>query len=85
MDLDDEPPMLVEAGEAFEAPEHLDSEMDHLNVTRVPITIITGTNLCFLLFSWVLDPSHPYHTCLSCRLQLTRKKKKDISEPAKQH
>lgn len=42
MDFDDEPPMLVEAGPPIDAPENLASDMDDLNVTKVPITIITG-------------------------------------------
>ena len=47
MDIDDEPPMLVEAGEQAAVPDQLSTDMDDLNMTRVPITIITGKPLSF--------------------------------------
>lgn len=52
MDIDDEPPMLVEAGQPNDAPEHLSADMDDLNVAKVPITIITGIfDICIILQS----------------------------------
>ncbi|KAL1301998.1 hypothetical protein AAFC00_002451 [Neodothiora populina] len=42
MDIDDEPPMLVEAGEQTDAPENLSADVKDVSLTKVPITIITG-------------------------------------------
>lgn len=39
---DDAPPMLVAAGEQPEDSADLATDVDDLNMTRVPITIITG-------------------------------------------
>jgi hypothetical protein len=42
MDFDDDgPPMLVAAGQSDDT-ENLSTDVDDLNLTRVPITIITG-------------------------------------------
>lgn len=59
MDIDDEPPMLVEAGEQTNAPDQLSTDMNDLNVTRVPITIITGELICFPML-YFLSPSYPF-------------------------
>lgn len=50
MDIDDEPPMLVEAGGQTDAPENITADMEDLNVSRVPITIITGKSLSSISF-----------------------------------
>ena len=45
MDFDDDaPPMLVSADQPDDA-ENLSNHVDDLNLTRVPITIITGMDL----------------------------------------
>ena len=45
MDLDDEPPMLVEAGEQKDVPGDLSGGLEDMNLTKVPITIITGESI----------------------------------------
>jgi hypothetical protein len=45
MDFDDDgPPMLVAAGQSDDT-ENISAEVDDANMTRVPITIITGMHL----------------------------------------
>jgi hypothetical protein len=45
MDFDDDsPPMLVAAGQSDDT-ENLSADVDDMNLTRVPITIITGMQL----------------------------------------
>lgn len=48
MDFDDDgPPMLVSADQPDDA-ENLSNHVDDMNLTRVPITIITGMDLLSL-------------------------------------
>lgn len=43
MDIDDDgPPMLVAAGGQSDDTQNLSADIDDMNITRVPITIITG-------------------------------------------
>jgi hypothetical protein len=45
MDFDDDgPPMLVAAGQSDDT-ENISADVDDMNLTRVPITIITGMHL----------------------------------------
>jgi hypothetical protein len=49
-DLDDAPPLLVteDGSPPVEAPDRLEVELEELNITRVPITIVTGESKeCF--------------------------------------
>lgn len=39
---DDGPPMLVAAGDADAVPGQLDTQVEDLNLVKVPITIVTG-------------------------------------------
>lgn len=49
--------MLVAAGEQQDAPESITSEMEDMNVTKVPLTIITGRRHLFTLGYPLCPPS----------------------------
>lgn len=50
MDDDDAPPMLVDSeGKVDEAEASLNAEMEDVQVTKVPISIITGERIVFLI------------------------------------
>lgn len=52
MDLeDDEPPMLVESGRQPPETDQLTAKDEDMNMTRVPITIITGMSRFSNVFS----------------------------------
>ena len=61
MDIDDEPPMLVEAGEQKDVPGNLSGGLEDMNLTEVPITIITGQSIktSSLPYYVFLDFIHP--------------------------
>ena len=71
MDVDEEPPMLVEVGEHNDAHNQLDVDMDDLNVSRVPITIITGKPAALA--------DHQHFTSVPSVLLETRLIERDIS------
>lgn len=49
MDIDDEPPMLIDVGDQPSALDHLSADAEDTNV-KVPITIITGVLLFYPSF-----------------------------------
>lgn len=51
-DLDDAPPLLVtgDGNSVVEAPDGLQTELEELRITKVPITIVTGTFSILLVY-----------------------------------
>lgn len=65
-DLDDAPPLLVteDGNPPVDAPDGLGVELEELNITKVPITIVTGESKEYFYYFYFDSLKSAYLSCL---------------------